>query len=83
MSAASAMSLRMPAATLLMLMHWIGNDCSVAYVSIRQHTSAYVSIRQHTSAYVSMRQQTSAYVSIFEDASCGATDADALRLIEL
>jgi hypothetical protein len=53
---------------------------SLAYVSIRQHTSAYVSIRQHTSAYVSrsrneyifrhdsselsIRQHTSAYVSI-------------------
>jgi hypothetical protein len=33
-------------------------DASVAYVSIRQHTSAYVSIRQHTSAYVSIRAGT-------------------------
>jgi hypothetical protein len=36
---------------------------SIAYVSIRQHTSAYVSIRPHTSAHVSIRQNTAAYVS--------------------
>jgi hypothetical protein len=36
----------------------VGDSCSPAYVSIRQHTSAYVSIRQHTSAYVSIRQHT-------------------------
>jgi hypothetical protein len=36
---------------------------TIAYVSIRQHTSAYVSILQHTAAYVSIRQHTSAYVS--------------------
>jgi hypothetical protein len=37
---------------------------TLAYVSIRQHTSAYLSIPQHTSAYLSIPQHTSAYLSI-------------------
>jgi hypothetical protein len=53
---------------------------TVAYVSIRQHTSAYVSIRQHAvhlpaprrgrhAACACVRQHTSAYVSIRQEAA--------------